>query len=213
MSQQDIVDRLIDTQGTLFSEEMGLDLRRDSAADHFGWLVGTTLLAARISSHNAMQAGRALNDQGFLDPNALLSGSLRDLVRCLNENGYARYDESTARYLRDAATMVRDRYQGDIRRMRDDAPDANTVLERLQQAKGIGKVGAGIYAREAQLVWDEFYPRLDGPAAKEAEALGLTTDHGALASMAGSCERFTRLAAALTRAALDGPDDTVEDAS
>jgi len=211
MSQQDIVDRLIAGQGTLFSEGMGLDLTRDSAKNYFGWLVGCTLLASRISSGLAEQAGRALNDQGFLDPDRLAGAEYWDVVRCLNENGYARYDESTAGYIQETAKMTLDRYDGDIRGMLD--PDPDTVLDRLQQAKGVGKVGANIYAREAQIVWDVFYPRLDGPAAKEAEALGLTTDHGALASMAGSRARFTRLAAALTRAALDGPAPSVEDAT
>ena len=97
--------------------------------------------------------------------------------------------------------------------MRDEHGEADAILKALQEVKGIGGTGAEIFAREAQLVWDAFYPRADGPALKAAGELGLPTDAGALKHLAGSRERFVRLMTALTRAVLDGPSDEVKEAA
>ncbi|MBJ3764463.1 hypothetical protein ILP92_17140 [Maribius pontilimi] len=211
MSQQDIVDALIADQGVLFSEEIGANIARDTPQELFHWLIGCLLLAARISSDLAVQAASALRAEGLHKIDGLLDADDVTVMRCLGENGYKRYDGVATDYLKSTAAIIRERYDDDLRNMLDD--DADTVLARLTEAKGLGDMGAQIFAREAQLVWDVFYPRLDGPAEQAAGKLGLTTDHGALVSMAGSRERFVRLTAALTRAQLRGAGDRVEQAA
>lgn len=207
MSQQDSVDALIRDQGVLFSEGMGATIARNTPQELFHWLCGSILLAARISSDLAVQAAQGLRSEGLHTVDALVAADEATIMRCLGENGYKRYDGVGTDYLKATARLVQDHYNSDLRNMLDDDPDA--VLGRLKEAKGLGDTGAGIFAREAQLVWDVFYPRLDGPAIRAANALGLTTDHGALVSMAGSRERFVRLAAALTRADLGAPSEAV----
>jgi len=211
VSQQDIIDALIEEQGTLFSEEMGIDLSENSVEADFAWLVGTILLAKRISHKLAIRAGKALNEAGLMKVEGILYADEKILIHTLGENGYKRYREVATDYLRSTASWVQDELNGDLRRIRQKA-DVSAIFDRLQNAKGVGSVGAEIFAREAQLVWDEFYPRLEGPASDAATDLGLTDDPGALVSMAGSRERFVRLAAALSRAAIDEPDDAVEEA-
>ncbi|MEE4206319.1 MAG: hypothetical protein V2I39_08500 [Erythrobacter sp.] len=211
MSQQDIVDTLIEKQGTLFSESMGIDLSADSAEADFAWLVGSILLAKRISHSLAERAGKALNEAGLMSVEGICEADEKTLIHTLGENGYKRYRELATDYLKATARWVRDELGGDLRSLR--SGDADAVLERLHGAKGIGDVGAEIFAREAQWNWDEFYPRLEGPAADKARELGLASEHGPLVSMAGSRERFIRLAAALSRAAVDETDEEVEDAA
>ena len=211
MSQQDIVDALIEEQGTLFSSEMGIDLAQDTAETNFKWLVGTILLSKRISHKLAIRAGRALNDAGLMTIDGVLDADESTMIHTLGENGYKRYREVATDYIRTSAKWVRDDLDGDLRRLREENADVGEVLEKLQDAKGVGEVGAEIFAREAQLNWDFFYPRLDGSAADEADELGLSREHGPLVFMAGSRLRFVKLAAALSRAGIDEPDEAVEE--
>ena len=121
----------------------------------------------------------------------------------LNANGYARFDNRGADQMHDLARQVRDWYGDDLRRLRDEGGDRDGILKRLQDFKGIGPGGAAIFAREAQLAWDALYPMLDKAASGQAADRGLPADPDTLADRAGTRDRFTRLAAALTREALD----------
>jgi hypothetical protein len=202
--QDDIIDALIEESGTLYSEEIGANIARDTPQELFHWLIAAIMLSSRISSGNAVEGAAALRAAGLHKIDAIKAASWEEIVRVLNENGYARYDESTARYLQDTADWAEESCGGDLRRLRDEAGDGDAVLEALQGAKGLGPTGADIFAREVQLVWDAVHPRMGGPAEKQAQELGLPDDAGQLAEAAGSRERFVRLVAALTRVALDG---------
>ncbi len=208
-----LIETLISEQGTLYSEEMGADIGRDTPQELFHWLVGSIMLSARISSSNAVRGAAALRSAGLHRIDAIEAADRTELVRVLNENGYARYDESTADYIRDTASWAKRDWGGDLRRLRDAGGGSDAVLRRLQGAKGLGPLGARIFAREAQLSWAVLYPMLDGPAVDQAESYGLPTDAGALAEAAGGAERFVRVLAALTRVALDGPTEAVDRAS
>jgi hypothetical protein len=207
-----VIEALIEEQGTLYSEAMGADLAKGTPQPLFHWLLGSILLSARISAKNAVEAGLGLKKEGLATIKALLASDKRARIRALNVHGYARYDTMTADYIREAAALVDERYGGDLRRLRDAGGDAAGIEAALREVKGIGTTGASIFCREAQLVWDPLYPRLDGPAADEAKALGLPTDAAELARIAGSRARFVRLTAALTRAALEGPAEAVNEA-
>ncbi|MEL6662540.1 MAG: hypothetical protein AAFO57_06080 [Pseudomonadota bacterium] len=209
---KDIAGALIDQDGELFSERMGANISRDTPQELFHWLCGTVLLSARISHKLAEDAGRALRDTDFYKIDKILSEDKWDLVEVLRHNGYCRYDTVTSDYLISAATLVREDYDDDLRKMREAAGGADAILERLQDIKGIGPVGAEISAREAQLVWDELFPRLGDPAREAASDLGLPTETDDLVDLAGNRERFVRLTAVLTRTSLDGVDEDVQDA-
>ena len=213
MAQQDVVEALIETQGELYAETMGAHIQRDTPQELFHWLIGAILLSARISAANAVEAARTLRSEGLHKIESLREADYRDVVKTLRKGGYSRYEENATDQIRAAAELVDDRYGGDLRRLRDEAGEAGAILDALQEVKGIGAVGASIFAREAQLVWDPLYPRVDGPAEGAARDLGLPVDAEALRDLAGDRERFVRLVAGLTRAALDGPSDAVRDAA
>lgn len=213
MSRSDVVRALIETQGELYAEAMGADPAADTPQELFHWLLGSILLSARISSAQAVESARLLRSEGLHKIDALLEADYWDMVEVLNRGGYAQYQEQATDRIRAAATLVRDRYHHDLRRMRDEAGDADGILAAIREVKGIGETGASIFAREAQLVWDPLFPRADGPALDAARDLGLPTETDALRDLARDRERFVRLVAALTRAALDGPSDAVRDAA
>jgi hypothetical protein len=126
----------------------------------------------------------------------------------LNRAGYARYDERTATTLADTARQLLDRYAGDLRNLRAAAerpPEQERVL--LKQFKGIGDVGADIFLREVQTVWDELRPFVERRARAGAKTLGLP-DHPQAGRPVGERD-FPHLVAALVRAQLTDDADAV----
>ncbi len=93
MTQKDAVDALISHQGTLYSEEMGAHVENDTPQELFHWLIGAIMLSARISADNAVRGCKALRENDFHKIDVILERDYWDLVKVLNENGYARYDE------------------------------------------------------------------------------------------------------------------------
>lgn len=209
MAQKDVADALIEAQGRLFSVEMGADIARDQPAQWFHWLVGAILMSSRIGHANAVRAAAALKREKLHTVEGILGSERSRRIKVLNENGYARYDNQGADYIHAAADLAKERYDGDLRRLREEAADPQAIADALTGFKGIGKVGAEIFCREAQMVWTELHPQAGGPALDAAAELGLPKDAKRLAGLAGSPERMARLVAALTRAALDGPAEEV----
>ena len=124
----------------------------------FQWLCASLLFSARIRADAAL---RALFEAGLTTPETMASATWRS-APILNRSGYARYDESTSRMLGETSRMLLDRYQGDLRKLREAAGrDPQEERRLLEEFKGIGDVGADIFMREVQLVWDELYPFAD----------------------------------------------------
>jgi len=138
-----------------FTEEAGITLR-DKPAPLFRLLVLALLTSARIRSSVALAAARALFAEGWTTPAKLAGSTWERRTKVLNQAGYARYDESTARMLAATTELLLTRWHGDLRRLRDEADrDPRRIHELLQEFKGIGPVGADIFLREAQVVWPE----------------------------------------------------------
>lgn len=210
MAREDMVDTLVDSQGRLFSEEVGANIARDVPQQWFHWLLTAQLCSARIAADKALEASAALREAGLHKIDAILESRRDDRIRVLNQHGYARFDNVGADQIHAAAELVDETYDGDLRQLREAGGDAAGISKRLQEVKGIGATGAGIFCREAQLAWDELYPQSDKLCLKAAEEFGLPSDAEALARLAGSRERFVRLLAGLARAHLLGPSDEVE---
>jgi|APTNR8051073442_1049403.scaffolds.fasta_scaffold27612_1 endonuclease III len=208
-SQQAILDTLLERHGGTFSAELGIDLSQDTPEPLYRWLTAALLLSARISSAIAVRAARALGEAGWTTAEKMAGSTWEDRVHVLNRSGYARYDESTARRLGEAAQRVIDDYGGDLRRLRDRAERQPEKERRLlKEFKGIGDVGADIFFREMQSVWDELYPFADKRALAAAKRLGLPDTAEGLAAIV---ERgiFSQLVAALVRCDLAGDDDDI----
>lgn len=202
------VRALLEEHGTLWSEQMGIKLR-DTPSPLFRWLCGSLLLSARISQQIAIEAAKALAQEGWTTPKKLAASTWAQRTKTLNHSGYARYDERTSRMLGDTAELLLARYGGDLRRLRQEAhQDPDQERQRMKEFKGIGDVGVDIFFREAQLVWDELYPFADRRSLQAAERLDLGRDARALARLVPRNE-FPRLIAALVRVDLLGEHDAV----
>lgn len=204
MQKSELVICLLDRHGRTFASEVGVDLSGNTPSPLFRWLCAALLLSARISHDTALNAAQALADAGLTTAAQMVKSSWEDRVAVLNNAGYARYDESTARMLGETAERVQEEYGGDLRKMREKAgqdPDAQRAA--LKEFKGIGEVGADIFLREMQAVWPEHYPFADEKALKAAKRLGLPDTVDGLAGLVDR-EDFPRLLAALVRADLAG---------
>jgi hypothetical protein len=192
-----IVRALLEQEGTTYAEEAGVSLR-DTPAPLFQLLVLSLLLSARIQAGIAVAAARALFDAGMRDARRMAEATWQQRVDALGEGGYRRYDERTATQLGEAADLLRERYQGDLRALRE----AGDVRRRLGEVPGIGPAGTDIFLREVQGVWPQFAPLIDAKAREGAERLGLPRSAKSLAGLVDEAD-LPRLAAGLVRVALD----------
>lgn len=208
-SEDQIVEALLERHGRTYASELGIDLERNTPSVLYRWLCAATLLSARISADAAMQAAQALAEQGWTTAQKMADATWEQRTRTLNQAGYARYDESTSRMLGDTAQMLLDRYGGDLRELRAAAerdPERERAL--LKECKGIGKVGADIFCREAQIAWHELFPFADRRALEAASRLGLEDDAPKLAKRVAQKD-YPRLLAALVRTDLAKDFDEV----
>ena len=212
-SKARIVEALLERHGRTYAAEVGIDVGKGTPSVLYRWLCAATLLSARISAGAAMAAAKALAQQGWTTAEKMAAATWEERTRTLNRAGYARYDESTSRMLGDTASMLLEKYGGDLRKLRaaaEHAPERERAL--LKECKGMGEVGADIFCREAQIAWDELYPFADRRALEAARRLGLEDDPAQLAKRVPR-EDFPRLVAALVRAGLAKDLDRVRAAA
>ncbi|MFH8571974.1 endonuclease [Streptomyces sp. NPDC017993] len=200
--QQEIARILLDRHGRTYAEEAGIRVR-DTPQPLYQVLVLAILLSARIRASVAVAAARALFGAGMRTPRRMAEATWQQRVDALGAGGYRRYDERTSTQLGDGATLLLDRYGGDLRRMRDAADGDLDALRRvLQEVPGLGPAGADIFLREVQHVWTELAPYLDAKAVQGAERLGLPADSEKLSRLVTD-DDAAAFASALVRAALD----------
>ncbi|MEU9283668.1 endonuclease [Streptomyces sp. NPDC048275] len=194
-----VVRALLDRQQRTYTAQAGIRLR-NTPAPLYQTLVLATLLSARIKADIAVAAARALFDAGLRDPRSMADTSWQERVDALSEGGYRRYDERTATILGKGAELLLERYDGDLRRLREE-PDPKKALLDLP---GIGPTGADIFLRDVQGVWPEFAPYIDRKALDGAKRLGLPASSEKLSGLVPGRE-MPRLADGLVHAALDKP--------
>lgn len=205
MRKLSVVRPLLSRYGQTYASEAGIRLR-NGPSTLFQTLCLSLLLSARIRPSVAVSAMRALRSEGWTTPAAVLDSTWARRAEVLNESGYARYDERTSTMLADTASLVQEQYHGDLRRLRDAAGrDPDEERRMLKQCKGIGDVGADVFAREVQGVWPELAPFFGDKALEIAKQLDLPTDPERLRR---TCRRsdLPRLAAALMRVNLAGQE-------
>lgn len=195
------IDELLADNGETYAHEAGIQLQ-DKPSPLYQLLVLSTLFATRIRAGVAIAAAREIFKAGWRTPHALGEASWKDIVKALGRGHYVRYDESTATALLDGAKLLNERWHGDLRRLRREADgDPRRIRELLQEFPRIGPVGAEIFCREAQGVWEELRPSFDKRALDGAKKEGLPSNPKRLAALVPSDE-LPNLAAALVRTTL-----------
>lgn len=206
----DVAEALLKLYGRSFAEDLGVDAKQNEASPLFCLLISALLFSTRISHNIALKSARILFEHGWTTPERMAATTWEQRVRALDEGGYVRYDERTSTMLGEAAQMLLDLYQGDLRNLRA-AAKADPTQERklLDQFKGIGEIAVNIFFREAQLAWPELFPFADQKALKGAKGLGLPTEVHMLAELVRGRQLFVRLVSALVRVQLEHKQDEV----
>ncbi|MFF4041199.1 endonuclease [Streptomyces sp. NPDC001816] len=194
-----VVRALLDRQRRTYPAQVGIRLR-NTPAPLYQTLVLAILLSARIRADIAVAAARALFDAGLRDPRSMADASWQERVDALGKGGYRRYDERTATLLGKGAELLLERYDGDLRRLREEPDPKKALLD----VPGIGPTGADIFLRDVQGVWPEFAPYSDRKALDGARRLGLPASPEKLSGLVAGRE-MPRLADGLVHAALDKP--------
>ncbi|NYI03631.1 endonuclease [Allostreptomyces psammosilenae] len=203
-----VAEALLETHGTTWAEQAGIRLR-DTPASLYQLLVLAMLISARIRADIAVAAARCLSEAGMRDARRMAAADWQERVDALGRGGYRRYDERTATMLGKGAELLLRRWHGDLRRLHQEADgDPEALRERLQEFPGIGPVGADVFLREAQAVWEDVRPYVDDLAAEGAKRLDLPRDAEELAELVAP-DHFVELVAGLVRAARS--KDVVED--
>lgn len=199
-STADKTAAVLERFGKTFAEELGIPLEKNTPSPLFRLLVFALLSSARINHQKSLSAARALAERGWNTAEKMAAATWRERTDTLNRSGYARYDESTSRMLGETAEHLLVQYRGDLRKLRERAGrDPATERKLLKQCKGIGDVGADIFFREIQPVWEELYPFADRRVLKAASRLGLGDCAEDLARRVDTRANFARLTAALVR--------------
>src|SRR4051794_22778670 len=224
LSSEDVVPRVLDRHGRTYADDAGIRLT-DEPAPLFQLLVLAQLLSARIAAGIAVAATREVISAGWTSPVRTRDAPRSRVVAALGRAGYRRpagpaappgrggapppagavsrrYDERSATQLREMAELVLDRYGGDLRRLATEADgDVGRAAGLVQQVKGIGPTGAGVFLREVQQVWPWVRPYLDERACAGAGRVGLPEDRNRLAGMVAP-DDLARFAAGLVRVSL-----------
>ncbi|MDT9686996.1 endonuclease [Streptomyces sp. P9(2023)] len=201
MESARMIEGLLREHGQTYADEAGITLR-DKPAPLYQLLVLTVLCSIRIRAETATAAARELFAAGLRTPQAMVESTWQQRVDALGRAHYVRYDESTATALGDGARLVLDRFDGDLRKLRETAAgDTDELRELLQEVPRIGPVGADIFCREAQEVWPELRPFFDERSLATAADLGLPHTPTGLAHHVPPKD-LARLAAALVRVSL-----------
>jgi len=116
----------------LYSEELGIDLAKQSDAEYFRWFLASLLFGARISETTAKNTYRSFIRHGLTNPKRILKAGWDFLVYpVMREGGYVRYDgRKSTQVLRNCEVLIAD-YGGRLSRLHDAARAALTKLMEL----------------------------------------------------------------------------------
>jgi hypothetical protein len=163
--------RAISALGGRYSTELGIDLD-DGGIEIERWALAATLFGTRISSTVAMRTYRALAQAGVHTIADAGRARYQELVELLDDGGYARYDFRTARRLSALAQVVRERLDGRVGRLAEEA-NARRLEEALDGLPGWGPVTVRLFLRELRGLWPGAHPPVDPRALLAAQHLGL----------------------------------------
>lgn len=179
----------------LYSEELGIQLKKGTDAEYFKWFLASILFGGRISESIARNTYRTFERYQLLTPQKILDAGWEFLVMpIMREGGYVRYDgRKSSQILRNCETLL-DEYNGSLIMLHDMAESPKDLVNRLLAFYGVGAVTVNIFLRELRPYWRKADPQ-PLPVVKKA-ATKLKID---LAAYNRKTITYTRIEAGLIR--------------
>lgn len=143
----------------LYSEELGIDLEKNTDEEVFKWFLASVLFGARITETIAKNTYKAFEKYGLLRPREILEAGWNFLVNpIMRKGGYVRYDGKTStQILRNCETLI-EKYGGSLKRLHEEAEDNEDLEGKLTDFYGVGPVTANIFLRELRPFWKKSNP-------------------------------------------------------
>lgn len=143
----------------LYSEELGINLKRNSDKELFKWFLASTLYGARITETIAKNTYKSFERYKLLEPKKILKAGWDFLVNpVMRKGGYVRYDEKTSTKILRNCQMLLDKYKGSLKKLHKQAKNSEDLENRLTSFYGIGPVTANIFLRELRPFWKKSNP-------------------------------------------------------
>ena len=182
-------------RSVLYSEELGIDLRRATDEELFKWFLASILFGTRITETIAKNTYRSFERHHLLEPWKILEAGWNFLVNpVMREGGYVRYDEKTSTKILKICQTLRVEYGGSLNTLHKRSSDSDDLETRVMQFYGVGPVTMNIFLRELRPFWEKSNPE-PLPVLKElARKYGVNLDQYDRKSLT-----FVRIEAGLIR--------------
>src|ERR1700712_1685461 len=132
-------ESVVSNKAKIGAADLGIDLSNGADEAVFQWLIACQLFGERISQEIAAKTFTELDKAGYTTPKKLADADWQSLVDVLGRGGYRRYDESTARELISIGKYILEKYNGSMRKLRDDAGGTKKgITSRIEEFKGVG---------------------------------------------------------------------------
>jgi len=133
----------------LYSEELGIDLKKANDAELFKWFLASILFGAPIQEAVAKRTYNSFKEFGLLTPQKILKAGWDYLVfPVMREGHYVRFDEKTSTQLLRNCKMLIKVYNGSLKRLIFSSKNTADTENKLMEFYGIGPVRANIFLRE-----------------------------------------------------------------
>ena len=138
----------------LYSEELGIVLRKKSDREIFKWFLASILFGGRISEKIAKRTYTAFERYKLLEPRKIVRAGWSFLVDpIMREGRYVRYDGRKSRQiLSNCETLIAD-YGGSLTKLHVSSENSLDLQEILLSFYGVGPITANIFLREMRPYW------------------------------------------------------------
>jgi hypothetical protein len=173
--KREALKALLEKFGQKYSEILEIKIEAASDMEVFKWFLASLLFGAPIAESSAIKTYRCFRKYRVLSPRRILKTGWDDLVRILDEGGYARYDFKTADKLLLVMGNLEKDYEGSLNLLHRKALDSRDLEKRLKQlGKGVGDVTVSIFLRDLRSVWEKADPKPTPLVILAAASLGIT---------------------------------------
>ncbi len=160
------LEEFIKKYGKRYSHQLDINVEKEP----FKWFLVSLLFGAPIRENTAVKTYKVFEKYGYTTPQKILEAGWDELVRCLDEGGYTRYDFKTADKLLEVSKNLTKEGLEEIYKKAEDEKDLEKRLKNL--GKGIGDATISIFLREMDS-WEKARHKINKYAKMAAKNLSL----------------------------------------
>lgn len=143
----------------LYSEELNIELRKNTDEELFKWFLASILFGARIQAKIAKNTYKTFEKYDLLKPKKILDAGRDYLVSpIMREGGYVRYDGKTSDQILKNYRTILDKYNGSLLKIHSKSNSNKELEKNLKKFHGIGSVTVNIFLRELRPIWEKANP-------------------------------------------------------